>query len=326
MHGTWRLDAIGPSSAWRPAPWPRAVDSSRHRAGRSVYLRQTTKSPFGTVDEAVDEGDDAGGGGEHAGPLREGFVGRDEHRQVEVPAGDDLEEEVGVAVVVVEVSDLVDGEELRAGEATQSPGERCVGVLSGEFVEHVRGGGEAGGEAVEDAVVEEVFHQHGLADAVRSDEDDVGGVVDEGEREQLLDERAVDTLGPGPVEVGDGFEGADAGVGQTPFEGTALALAVFDVDDAFDPGLGEDGVVLHGESVEPDIAQALSHGIGFTRRCVVRWRRHGVCPRRRSRNRRRGGRSRRGRGGAPRECAAAGRRAGRARAAGVCRIPCGAGR
>ena len=27
-----------------------------------------------TVDEAVDEGDDAGGGGEHVGPLREGFV------------------------------------------------------------------------------------------------------------------------------------------------------------------------------------------------------------------------------------------------------------
>ena len=171
---------------------------------------------------------------------------------VEVPAGDDLEEEVGVAVVVVEVSDLVDGEELRSGEATQPPSKGCVGVLGGEFVEHVRGGGESGGEAVEDAVVEEVLHQHGLADTVRPDQDDVGGVVDEGEREQLLDEGAVDALGPGPVEVGDGLEGADTGVGQTAFEGAALALAVLDVDDALDPGLGEDGVVLHGESVEPD--------------------------------------------------------------------------
>ena len=53
---------------------------------------------FGTVDETVDEGDDMGGGGEHVGPLREGFVRRDEHRQVEVSARDDLEEEVGVAV------------------------------------------------------------------------------------------------------------------------------------------------------------------------------------------------------------------------------------
>lgn len=70
------------------------------------------------MDEAVDEGDDAGGGGEHVGPFGEGFVGGDEHGQLEVAAGDDLEEEVGVTVVVVEVSDLVDGEELRAGEAT----------------------------------------------------------------------------------------------------------------------------------------------------------------------------------------------------------------
>ena len=58
--------------------------------------------------------------------------------------------------------------------------------------------------------MEKVFDQHRLADSVRTDEDDVGGVVDEGEGEQLLDEGAVDALGPGPVEVGDRFEGADA--------------------------------------------------------------------------------------------------------------------
>ena len=33
--------------------------------------------------------------GEHVGPPREGFVRR-EHRQGEIPAGDDLEEEVGI--------------------------------------------------------------------------------------------------------------------------------------------------------------------------------------------------------------------------------------
>ena len=206
------------------------------------------------MDEAVDEGDDAGGGGEHVGPFREGFIGRDEDRHGEVPAGDDLEEEVGISVVVVEVSDLVDGEKLRAGEATQSPGKGCVGVLGGEFVEHVRGGGEAGGEAAEDGMVKEVLHQHRFADTVWPDEDDIGGVVDEGEREQLLDEGTVDALGPGPVEVGDGLEGADARVGQAPFEGAAFSFAVFDVDDALDPGLGEHGVVLYGESVECDVA------------------------------------------------------------------------
>ena len=35
---------------------------------------------LGAVDEAVDEGDDAGGGGEHVGPFGEGFVGGDAPR------------------------------------------------------------------------------------------------------------------------------------------------------------------------------------------------------------------------------------------------------
>ena len=54
------------------------------------------------------------------------------------------------------------------------------------------------------------------------------------------------------------FEGADARVGQSPFEGASFAFAVFDVDDALDPGLGEYGVVLYGEPVESDVAQALT--------------------------------------------------------------------
>ena len=58
--------------------------------------------------------------------------------------------------------------------------------------------------------MEEVLHEHGLADPVRSDEDDVGGVVDEGQGEELLDQRAIDAIGPSPVEVGDRLEGADA--------------------------------------------------------------------------------------------------------------------
>ena len=60
---------------------------------------------FGAMDEAVDKSDDTGGGGEHLGPFGEGFIGREDGHG-EVPACDDLEEEVGVAVVVVEVHDL----------------------------------------------------------------------------------------------------------------------------------------------------------------------------------------------------------------------------
>ena len=144
-----------------------------------------------------------------------------------------------------------------------------MGVLSGELVEHVRGHGEAGGEAVEHGVMEEVLHEYRLADAVGSDEDAVGGVVDEGEGEELFDEGWVDAFGPVEVEVGDGFEGSDAGVGEAAFEGAALAFAVFDVDDALDPGLGEHGVVLHGETVEYGVVQALAHGVGVLRGCLV---------------------------------------------------------
>ena len=67
---------------------------------------------FAAVDEAVDEGDDAGGAGEPVGPLGEGFVGGDEDGLVEGAPGDALEEEVGVSVVVVEVAALVASEEL----------------------------------------------------------------------------------------------------------------------------------------------------------------------------------------------------------------------
>ena len=85
-------------------------------------------------------------------------------------------------------------------------------------------------------MVGEVFGEDGFADAVGTDEDGVGGVVEEGEGEEVIDEWLVDAFGPGPVEVGDGFEGADAGVGEAALEGAAFAFAVFDVDEAFDQG------------------------------------------------------------------------------------------
>ena len=67
---------------------------------------------FGAMDQAVDERDDAGGAGEHRGPLCEGLVGREDDRLVLlVPAGDDLEEQVSVPRVVGEVADLVDAED-----------------------------------------------------------------------------------------------------------------------------------------------------------------------------------------------------------------------
>ena len=46
---------------------------------------------------------------------------------------------------------------MRLKPAMERSGRGCVGVLGGEFVEHVPGHDESGGEAVEQDVVEEVF-------------------------------------------------------------------------------------------------------------------------------------------------------------------------
>jgi hypothetical protein len=62
---------------------------------------------LGPVDESVDDGDDAGGVWEDLAPLGKGLVGCNEDGLGLVASGDDLVEEVGVAVVIGEVSELV---------------------------------------------------------------------------------------------------------------------------------------------------------------------------------------------------------------------------
>lgn len=67
---------------------------------------------LGAVTEAIDEGDDAGGAGEDAAPVAEGAVGGDDRGELLVPAVDHLEEQIGRAIIVGEVADLVDDEQL----------------------------------------------------------------------------------------------------------------------------------------------------------------------------------------------------------------------
>ena len=90
----------------------------------------------------------------------------------------------------------------------------------------------------------EVFGKQGFADAVGSKEHGVGGLVEELESEQFIDEGAVDFGRPVPVEVGERFEGAETGVVESAFEGTPSAFVLLDVDETQYPGLAEDGVVL----------------------------------------------------------------------------------
>ena len=54
--------------------------------------------------------------------------------------------------------------------------------------------------------MEQVLRDHRLADPVRADQDDVGGLLEEVQGQQFLEELAIDLFGPGVVEVRDGFE------------------------------------------------------------------------------------------------------------------------
>lgn len=115
--------------------------------------------------------------------------------------------------------------------------------------------------AVQHHLVGEIFYQHGFAQAVRSDEHHVDGLVDEGEREQFLDQAAVALGRPRPVEVGDGFEGTKARVIEATFERAAGSLAVFDFDYTGKPRLLHQGLGLSEQAVEAKPAQALARGL-----------------------------------------------------------------
>jgi hypothetical protein len=47
--------------------------------------------------------------------------------------------------------------------------------------------------------------RHGFAEAIGSEQNDVGAVVEEAEAKQLSNGLPVATLGPAPIEVGDGL-------------------------------------------------------------------------------------------------------------------------
>ena len=151
------------------------------------------------LSEAVDEGDDAGGAGEDGAPLLEGEIRGDDRRAVLMAAADDVIEEVGGAVIAWEIAKLVEDEQVGGGVSAEAPLERGEGFLSQEVGE---GGGqrrEADGEAVLECDQAEALREHGFAHARRSAEQDVVAAVGEVEREELLDEDAIDMTRVRPI-------------------------------------------------------------------------------------------------------------------------------
>src|SRR5215470_17611671 len=184
---------------------------------------------LGMMDEAIDEGDDAGSVGEHLVPFDERTVGSDERARLLVAARDELEEEVGVAVGVGEVADLIDDEEARTYVAAQAPAQCGIAVERGEIAEHVTGGGEQHGMAGGDGLVGDVLGDHRLAEPVGRDQDDVAWFLEELERHERLDRPTIALPGPSPIEVAQGLEGSDMGLCQAPLERATGALLFFPV-------------------------------------------------------------------------------------------------
>ena len=88
--------------------------------------------------------------------------------------------------------------------------------------------------------MEQVLRDHGLADAVRADEDDVGGLVEEVQGEEFFEELAIDLFGPGVIEVRDGFELEEPCIAEPALETATLPFALLDLEHAREPGLVAD--------------------------------------------------------------------------------------
>jgi hypothetical protein len=265
-----------------PAGGPASTAGIHEPVSSSDRLRSLGGDDVRMMDDAVDERDGRGGVGEDAGPGAERQVGRDHETFFLMPAADDLEEEVRVAAVVGQIPDLVHDQQRNLGAVeAQAAVEGAGGVLGGEVKQELAGGDEADGVAGEHGLVADVLGDHGLAEALVGDEHDVTGRGEEVEAQRGLDGIAIDPLGPGPVEVSDGLEAAEAGAGEAAFEAAAGALLLFLADDVFEE-LGDTPAVFGGERdevVELGGGGAQAEGRELVSEGGRRGRRHRASPR-----------------------------------------------
>ena len=194
-------------------------------------LRSNDRNDFRVVREPIDQRDRTGRVGKDGVPLLEEQIGRNDDRALFVASTDDLKQEVGRVGVIGQIADLIDRQDLRTRVGAQPPFEGAGGVLAIQIQQQVRGGDEERGVAGEDRLVQQVFRQHGFAEPLRSDQDDILSLGDEVEREDPVDGGPVQVLGPGPVEVREGFEAPEPGRLQLPLKASASAGLEFGVHE-----------------------------------------------------------------------------------------------
>ena len=119
----------------------------------------------------------------------------------------------------------------------QAATQRGIAVERAEIAQQLARAGEQDRVPLDQRLVGDVLGQGRLADAVGTDDDDIGGLLEEVERHQRLDGGAVAALGPVPVEVAQRLEAADMGGLQPTLQAAAGALLLFPVEQRRDPGL-----------------------------------------------------------------------------------------
>ena len=189
---------------------------------------------LGVMREAVDERDGTGRVWEDGVPVFEDQVRRHDDRALFVPTTDDLKQQVRRVGVIGQVSDFINGENLRARVGAQPTLERARGLLPVQIEQQVRRGDEERRVACEHRLVQQVLGQHGLAESLRRDEDDVLALGDEVEREDAIDGGAGEVLGPVPFKVRERLEAAQARGLELAFESPVGAGLEFRVRDRFE--------------------------------------------------------------------------------------------
>ena len=111
------------------------------------------------MDQAIDQGDDAGGIWKDLAPFGEGPVGGDDRAVVLVTATDEFEQQIGMAIGIGEIADLVDHQKTGAGIVTQAPAQGGIAVESGEVAEQLTGADEQHGVTVDEGLMGDVARE-----------------------------------------------------------------------------------------------------------------------------------------------------------------------
>ena len=142
------------------------------------------------------------------GPM----VGGDKHRAALVPTRDELEEQVRAAPLERQVAEFVDDQQLGLGEEGELVGELAFGLGLGEGGEQRGRADEQDGVAGLDDGAAQRDGEMGLADARRTEQQDVVAGGDEAAGGELAYELGVDAGLELEVEVVEGLRRREDGV------------------------------------------------------------------------------------------------------------------